>query len=129
MFTRWHSTGTEVFLVLSFNLEIPRYKFTILRLFNILPYIFLYFKHKQTHYLCGPLVVTILSQTNPSTSGFPTVFLDQRWWNLRLFWLDKSRRVFYGKNIFKVYFTVNNLLLQKVVYLIRPVFCSCALRT
>ena len=47
-------TATEVLFtfILSFNLDIPRCKFTILRLFNILPYISLYFEHKQTHCLC-----------------------------------------------------------------------------
>ena len=38
---------------LSFNLNISRYQFTILRFFNILPYISLYLEHKQTHCLCG----------------------------------------------------------------------------
>ena len=40
-----------------YNLDIPRYKFTLLRLLNILPYISLYFEHKQTHCLCGPPVI------------------------------------------------------------------------
>ena len=47
--------GTFAF-ILSFNLDIPRYKFTILKLFNILPYISLYFELKQRHTACaGPL--------------------------------------------------------------------------
>ena len=36
--------------ILRFNLDIPRNKFTILRLFNILPYISLYFKQTTRHY-------------------------------------------------------------------------------
>ena len=33
--------------ILSFNLDILRYKFTILRLFNIFPYISLYFEQRE----------------------------------------------------------------------------------
>ena len=43
--------------LVGFNLDILRYKITILRLFNIVPYISLYFEHRQTHCLCGPPVV------------------------------------------------------------------------
>ena len=51
--TTIHSSWGTFTFILSFNLDIPRYKFTILRLFNIPPYISLYFEHKQTHCLCG----------------------------------------------------------------------------
>ena len=38
--------------ILSFNLDIPRYKFTILRHFNILPYISLYLKETTRQAVC-----------------------------------------------------------------------------
>ena len=57
-YTTIHSNrGTFAFILSLINLDILRYEFTILRLFNILPYISLYFEHKQTHCLCGLLVV------------------------------------------------------------------------
>ena len=54
--TTIHNNWGRFTFILSFNLDIPRFKFMILRLFNILPYISLYFEHKQTHCLCGPPV-------------------------------------------------------------------------
>ena len=52
--TTIHSNRGTFAFVLSFNLDFPRYKFTILRLFNILPYI--YISNINRHCLCGPPV-------------------------------------------------------------------------
>ena len=47
--------------ILSFNLDIPRYKFTILRLFHILPYISLYLEQTTRLAACvGPREPTLL---------------------------------------------------------------------
>ena len=54
--TTIHNNWSRFTFILSFKLDIPRYKFTIFRLFNILPYISLYFE--QTTRLAafvGPL--------------------------------------------------------------------------
>ena len=77
--TTIHSNRGTFAFILSFNLDIPRYKFTILRLFNILPYISLYFEHKQTHCLCGPPVVKtcrfVESKNGLSLSPIVAIFL------------------------------------------------------
>ena len=44
--------------ILSFNLDIPPYKFTISRLFNILPYISLYFQQTNSPLVWVPSVQT-----------------------------------------------------------------------
>ena len=52
--TIYHSWSRFTF-IFSFNLDIPRYKFPILRLFNILPYISLYFKTTRLAACVAPL--------------------------------------------------------------------------
>ena len=48
----FHNNWSRFTFILSFNFHIPRYKFTILRLFNILPYISLYFKQTSRLAAC-----------------------------------------------------------------------------
>ena len=48
--------GFALTVTILYNLDIPRYKFTLLRLFNILPYIYLYFEQTTRLAACvGPL--------------------------------------------------------------------------
>ena len=47
-----HNNWSRFTFILSFNLAIPRYKFTILRLFNILPHISLHFEQTTSLAAC-----------------------------------------------------------------------------
>ena len=64
--TTIHNNWSRFTFILSFNLDILRYKFTIVRLFNILPYISLYFKQTSRLAACvGSLWVKLPNKFVP----------------------------------------------------------------
>ena len=58
--TKYTQQLRKATFILSFNLDIPRYKFTILRLFNILPYIYISNKQADSPLVWAPCKITIV---------------------------------------------------------------------